>query len=105
MRAVWSVLAACLLAGCAAPSTTVRAIPVPGDGPRFEAAVTELLARPVKTPRIPPGTVCPVDDARPLGPSPLYPSQRRLRIEERPFEDGLYHLKNVWPTGGRSVDL
>jgi len=102
MRAVWIVLAANVLAGCAGPPTMVRALAIPPTGPRYEATVTELLARPLHTLRIPPGEACPVDDERPLGASPLYPSQRRLRIEERTFEDGLYHLKNVWfSSGGR----
>jgi len=102
MRAVWFVLAAGLLAGCAGPPTMVRPLALPPAGPRYEATVTELLARPMHTPRIAPGEACPVDDARGLSASPLYPSERRLRIEERTVEDGLYDLKNLWfSSGGR----
>ncbi len=99
MRVGWVLLIVGLLAGCAVPQAArVDPIPVPPSGPRFEALVTELLARPVQPPKIARGEACPVDDSRPLGPSPLYPWFRRLQIiPELPREpDGLYGLKNVW---------
>ncbi len=98
MRKRWILLVVGVLAGCASPATRVDAVPVPASGPRFDAVVADLLARPLPTPRIGPGTACPVDESRPLGASPLYPTQRRLHIrpENTPGSDGLYDLKNLW---------